>query len=86
MRKTIKILTGFIFLFVFLSTLMGMDDKSEEGWIRLFNGENLDGWIIKISGHKLNKNYNNTFRVKDGVLKVSYDNYKKFNGEFGHIF
>lgn len=65
---------------------MGMDDKSEEGWIRLFNGENLDGWIIKISGHKLNKNYNNTFRVKDGVLKVSYDNYKKFNGEFGHIF
>ena len=28
----------------------------------------------------------NTFRVEDGVIKVSYDRYTKFNGEFGHLF
>src|SRR5262249_26335296 len=27
-----------------------------------------------------------TFRVEDGVLKVSYDKYKEFDGQFGHLF
>ena len=34
----------------------------------------------------LNENYRNTFRVEDGVMKVSYDQYDTFNNEFGHIF
>ena len=28
----------------------------------------------------------NTFRVEDGLLKVRYDQWPPFNGEFGHIF
>lgn len=56
------------------------------GWIRLFNGKNLDGWKVKIAGFELNDNYKNTFRVEDGLLKVSYDQYQRFNGEFGHLF
>ena len=28
----------------------------------------------------------NTFRVEDGVLKVSYDQYPRFDGKFGHLF
>ncbi len=55
-------------------------------WVSLFNGKNLDGWDLKISGYELNDNYKNTFQVENGVLKVSYDKYDKFNGEFGHIF
>ncbi|MBK7709969.1 MAG: DUF1080 domain-containing protein [Bacteroidales bacterium] len=60
--------------------------NKEDGWVSLFNGKDLDGWDIKISGYELNNNYNNTFRVDDGLLRVSYDQYDKFNGEFGHIF
>jgi len=52
----------------------------------LFNGKNLEGWTVKIAGHELNDNYGNTFRVEDGILKVSYDQYDKFNGKFGHLF
>ncbi len=55
-------------------------------WIAVFNGKNLDDWIVKIAGHDLNDNYRNTFRVEDGLLKVSYDQYEKFDGRFGSIF
>lgn len=58
----------------------------KEGWVQLFNGKNLDGWVIKIKGFPLGENFNNTFRVEKGIMKVSYDNYTKFNGEYGHIF
>ena len=62
-------------------------DKSKKGrWIKLFNGKNLEGWKVKIAGHKLNDNYGNTFRVEDGILKACYDEYEKFDGKFGHLF
>src|SRR5210317_1590087 len=28
----------------------------EEGWISLFNGENLDGWVVKVTGHETGEN------------------------------
>lgn len=55
-------------------------------WERIFNGENLDGWTPKFSGSPLGENYKNTFRVEDGKLVVSYDEYESFDGEFGHLF
>jgi len=55
-------------------------------WIQLFNGKNLDGWTVKITGYDLGDNFGNTFRVEDGVLKVAYDQYPKFDGKFGHLF
>lgn len=55
-------------------------------WIQLFNGKNLDGWTPKIKGYELGDNYRNTFRVEDGVLKVSYDGYEKWGDRFGHLF
>ena len=59
--------------------------KSE--WIQLFNGKDLTGWTPKIRYHKLGENFGNTFRVEDGVLKVSYDQYDgKFKEQFGHLF
>ena len=59
--------------------------KSEE-WIQLFNGKDLEGWTIKINKHALNENFNNTFRVENGMMVTRYDEYKKFDAEFGHIF
>jgi hypothetical protein len=55
-------------------------------WKSIFNGKDLTGWTPKITGFALGENYNDTFRVEDGVMKVSYDKYKKFDGHFGHIF
>jgi hypothetical protein len=60
---------------------------ADEGeWIQLFNGKNLDGWKVKFTGFDLDDNYNDTFRVEDGVMKVAYDKYNEFGGKFGHIF
>ena len=61
-----------------------LPDEGE--WIELFNGKNLDGWTPKFTGSEIGVNYNNTFRVEDGILKVSYDEWNSFNGEFGHLF
>lgn len=60
--------------------------SQKEEWIQLFNGKDTTGWDIKFTGSELNVNYKNTFRVEDGVLKVNYDEWEQFNGEFGHIF
>lgn len=55
-------------------------------WISLFNGKDLDAWNVKISGEEFNDNYRNTFRVEDGLLKVSYRDYDKFENRFGSLF
>lgn len=69
------------------TTTLSAADKAEKGkWIQLFNGKNLDGWTPKIRYHELGENYKNTFRVEDGVMKVSYDGYDQFGEQFGHIF
>jgi hypothetical protein len=63
------------------------DDKAPDGeWVQLFNGKNLEGWTPKIRGYASGENYGNTFRVEDGVLKVSYDQYENFDQKFGHLF
>ena len=63
-----------------------VDTGGAGGWISMFNGENLDGWKVKIKGYELGDNFGDTFRVEDGVLRVSYDQYDKFDGKFGHLF
>jgi 3-keto-disaccharide hydrolase len=55
-------------------------------WIQLFNGKDLKDWTPKFSHHDLGENYNDTFRVEDGLLKVRYDKWTSWNGEFGHLF
>lgn len=55
-------------------------------WTALFNGRDLDDWIVKIRRHEPGENHANTFRVEDGLLTVSYDGYTSFDDQFGHIF
>src|SRR6266404_2709699 len=63
------------------------DAKPTPGaWVSLFNGKDLSGWTPKIKGYELGNNFGDTFRVEDGVMKVSYDQYQKFDRKFGHIF
>jgi len=58
----------------------------EPKWVPLFNGKDLSGWTPKIAKRPLGENFANTFRVEDGILKVSYDDYTKFDEQFGHLF
>lgn len=60
-------------------------EPAAEGWIQLFNGRDLTGWTPKFTGHPLGVNLHDTFRVEDGLLKVSYDRWGGFHGEFGHL-
>jgi hypothetical protein len=62
------------------------NDPAAREWIPLFNGRNLDGWTPKFAKHDLGENFRNTFRVEDGLLKVRYDQWPAFDGEFGHLF
>ncbi len=72
---------------LFVPTFAQTEDKAaKEEWIQLFNGKNLDGWIPKIRYFPAGENHGNTFRVENGVLKVSYDKYDKFGAKFGHLF
>lgn len=76
----------FIALILASSCTLQNGNTPEDNWIQLFNGENLDGWDVKIAGYDLNDNFGNTFRVDDGLLKVRYDGYDGFTNQFGHIF
>lgn len=91
MKKYIYFLCAFVFLSSL--TFFGCKDKSEvevkndsEEWVSIFNGKDLEGWNIKIAGEDVGVNYNNTFRVDSGMLRVVYDDYTSWDNKFGHIF
>jgi len=77
-------------LLIIILTIVAFSPKyksgSENEWQTLFNGKNLDGWIMKFHHHDLGDNYANTFSVKDGKILVNYDGYKEFNNRYGHLF
>jgi hypothetical protein len=76
-------------LVLLLMMAVGAFGQSAAGgkeWVQLFNGKNLDGWIPKITGSAVGENALKTFRVENGLLKVSYENYEKFDNRFGHLF
>lgn len=84
MQKTCNGLFAVLLGLAATAALGGEPPRGE--WIPLFNGKNLDGWKVKIKGYELGENWGDTFRVEDGVLKVAYDRYEKFNDRFGHLF
>ncbi|MDN5210616.1 DUF1080 domain-containing protein [Fulvivirgaceae bacterium BMA12] len=71
---------------IFAYPAHAQSNRETEEWLALFNGKDLTGWDIKIAGSPLNENFKNTFIVKDGVLEVNYDEYERFNDEFGHLY
>ena len=87
MRRSFRVLgSGLVAGLFAIVCLAGQTAADRKDWIQLFNGRNLDGWVPKIKGYPLGENYGDTFRVQNGVLKVSYDKYDQFNNRFGHLF
>lgn len=70
---------------IILSCGSGNKANNEE-WQPLFNGEDLDDWIVKIHRHEVGDNYANTFRIKDGAIQVNYNDYETFDERYGHLF
>ena len=85
-RSVAAMLGAFVVIALYAVDVHAQDRSESDQWIPLFNGKDLDGWKVKIKGYELGDNYGNTFRVENGVLKVSYDRYAKFDQKFGHLF
>lgn len=62
------------------------NDPDKKAWLQMFDGRSLDGWTPKFAKHGLGENFNDTFRVENGLLEVRYDKWTRFDGEFGHLF
>lgn len=68
------------------STKLPGNNSSKEEWISLFNGNDINDWVVKIQHHEVRQNFANTFRVEDNVIKVRYDGYENFNEQYGHLY
>jgi hypothetical protein len=56
---------------------MSLSPAAPDGWVNLFNGKDLTGWIPLIHKSKVGENYMDTFRADsvNKVIRVSYDKY-----------
>lgn len=88
MKKSYSILfiTLVAFVFAACNQKKTKSEPSGENWVQLFNGKDLDGWTVKVTGYELGENFGNTFRVEDGMIRVNYEAYDTFEGRFGHMF
>lgn len=60
---------------------------SADPWRDLFDGNDLEGWTVKVHHYEPGVNYANTFRAEDGIIKVRYDEYEgEFNDRFAHLY
>ncbi|WP_294261403.1 DUF1080 domain-containing protein [uncultured Sphingomonas sp.] len=74
-------------LFLPLSLLLiGAAAPAEPRWERIFDGRSLAGWTPKITGQAAGEDALGMFVVRGGAIRVSHANYRKFAGEFGHLF
>ncbi|HYC83724.1 MAG TPA: DUF1080 domain-containing protein [Chryseosolibacter sp.] len=79
--------TVFAFLFMSIAVLDCTDARKAAGeWIDLFNGKDLNDWIVKIHHYEPGDNFGETFRARDGMIQVRYDAYDDFNDRFGHLY
>lgn len=76
----------FVASMALLMTFVPSVEAADDGWRPLFNGRDLSGWTIKIAKRPLGENYRDTFRVEDGIIKVSYDKWDVFDRQFGHLY
>lgn len=84
--KSLSLVTIVLFSCFVIQSAQGQRTVSKEDWFSLFNGKDIKDWFVKIQHHETGDNFGNTFRVEDGLLKVRYDQYDKFNERFGHLY
>jgi Domain of Unknown Function (DUF1080) len=85
-KTTLSIVLCALMLITIQSCVTPKNGADASGWINLFNGKDIKDWIVKIHHHEVGDNYGNTFRVEDGMVKIRYDKYEKFNERYGHLY
>lgn len=76
-----------ITLLIFLTQCASVKQAvTTEEWRSLFNGKDISDWTVKINHHETGEDPENTFRVEEGMVKVRYDKYEKFNEQYGHLY
>ena len=73
-------------LLLLAASATAAEAADDAGWIALFNGRDLAGWVPKVRGFPTGENFADTFRVENGLLTVAYDGYEDFGDRFGHLF
>lgn len=71
---------------VYMGCLAARNKPVKNKWIKLFNGKDIKDWTVKINHHDTGENFANTFRVENGMIQVRYDQYDKFNEQYGHLY
>jgi hypothetical protein len=63
---------------------------STDGWVNLFNGKDLTGWVPLIHKSKVGENYMETFRADsvNKVIRIAYDKYpnQSFDNRIGNLY
>ncbi|MGI8636056.1 MAG: 3-keto-disaccharide hydrolase [Segetibacter sp.] len=70
----------------FSDSATAQKNANKQEWMPLFNGKDINDWVVKIYHHDVGEDTANTFRVEDGIIKVRYDKYDKFNQQYGHLY
>jgi Domain of Unknown Function (DUF1080) len=83
MQRFIYLIASF---FILVTCRSSKDSGTTNEWTQLFNGRDLEDWIVKVHHHEPGVNFGNTFRVEDGMIKVRYDEYEDFNDQFAHLY
>jgi hypothetical protein len=83
-RAAVGVLAGCLMLGSLTPALAA--DMTAGPWRPLFDGQTLNGWTPKVARHPAGENYRQTFVVKDGAIRVSYADYDRLDGQFGHLF
>lgn len=73
-------------LLCLLACMPSKKSETPNDWIQLFNGRDIENWIVKVHHHESGVNFGNTFRVEDGMIKVRYDQYDDYNDQFAHLY
>ena len=73
-----------------LGDLTLTSSTSPEGWVNIFNGKDLTGWVPLIHKSKVGENYMDTFRADsvNNVIRVAYDKYPNldFSDRCGNLY
>jgi len=70
-----------------MQTLQAQESVISEDWKDLFNGKDINDWIVKIHHYDVGVNYGHTFRVVDNTIEARYNEYDgDFNDRFGHLY
>lgn len=91
MRKANPLLKGLLIctcIFIIqCKTKQNLTNQTQEEWISMFNGEDINDWTTKIHHYDVGDNHGDTFRVEDDMIKVRYDQYEgDFNDRYGHLY